>query len=68
MAKPLRPLIDRVLGGTLDAELRARRERGDTFDAIARWLLTEHDIDVTSEAIRQWVRDLPDPEPEAASA
>lgn len=60
--------MDRALGGTLDAELRARREKGDSFDDIARWLAVAHDIDITSETLRIWCRDLPEPEPEKATA
>lgn len=55
MARSIRPFVDQALGGTLDSELRERRERGESFDSIARWLAAEHGIDVTSETIRNWV-------------
>lgn len=52
------PLVDRILGGTLEAELSARRSNGDSYDSIARWLATEHDISTTSETVRMWCRSL----------
>ena len=49
-----RDLVDRILGGRLDAELAARKDNGDTFDEIARWLEDTHDIKVSRETIRNW--------------
>jgi hypothetical protein len=54
------PLVDRILGGTLRTELEKRRAEGDSYDAIARWLATEHDIQVTDETVRGWCVRFPD--------
>jgi len=61
------PLIDRLLGGTLEAVLRERRETGQSFAEIGRWLLTEHDLAVSIDTIRRWCSDL-GIEKQAASA
>lgn len=50
------PLVDRLLDGTLEAELRRRRAIPDSFETIARWLIAEHDIDVSSATVRRWCR------------
>lgn len=55
MARSIRPFVDQALGGRLADELRERRQRGDTFDGIARWLHIDYGIEVTSETIRNWV-------------
>lgn len=54
MAQPIYPLVDRILDGCLERELTERRERGDSFATIARWLHSEHDIAVTAETVRSW--------------
>lgn len=62
-------LVDRLMDGNLAAELLRMRaqEPPETYERIARWLSTEHDVQVTAEAVRQWVRDLPSQPIEAAS-
>lgn len=64
------PLIDRLLGGTLEARLREQREGGASFADISRNLFTEHDLTVSIDTVRRWCMDLgiEKPEPEAASA
>lgn len=54
MAQPIFPLVNRLLGGKLPDLLREKREAGETHERIARWLHTEHDIDVTAETVRGW--------------
>ena len=54
MSTPIYPLVDRILDGKLDKELRQRRKRGDSYQAISRWLHTDHDITVTTETVRKW--------------
>lgn len=61
------PLVDRILGGTLATELEKRRADGQSFDAISRWLLTEHDVQVTAETVRTWCI-APNRFPDEASA
>lgn len=62
------PLIDRLLGGTLEARLRERREGGQSFAEIARWLLVDHDLTVSIDTVRRWCADLGIEKPEAATA
>lgn len=52
--RPIRPLVDKALGGKLDTELVTRRDAGNSFDQIARWLAFDHDIHVSSETVRGW--------------
>lgn len=54
-SQPLRPLVDRILGGTLNAWLTERRDQGLSYDAIARQLERDHGVSVTSETVRTWV-------------
>lgn len=51
-------LVDRLLDGKLEQELRTRRAAGDSFETISRWLAVDHSIDVTSTTVRTWCRDL----------
>lgn len=69
MAKPsMSYLVDRLLDGKLEQELRSRRAAGAAFDTIARWLATEHAIDVSSVTVRRWCLDLGiETEPEAVA-
>lgn len=60
-------LLDRLMEGQLADELRRLRAEGESYERIARWLSTQHDVELTAEAVRQWVLALDD-EPEAASA
>lgn len=48
------PLVDRILEGRLEQELTDRRTAGESYDAIARWFAATHDLEVTSETVRQW--------------
>lgn len=56
------PLIDKILGGNLATELARLRGEGVSYDGIARWLLTEHGVHVSSETVRRWMREHVDPE------
>ena len=47
-------LVNRVVRGRLRTELVKRRERGDSFQAIAFWLRSIHGIEVSHETVRQW--------------
>lgn len=47
-------LVDRIVPGGLDAFLEAARDEGQSYRTIASRLLAEHDIEITSETIRQW--------------
>lgn len=62
------PLIDRLLGGTLEAHLREQREGGESFATIARGLLLNHDLVVSTDTVRRWCMELGIEKPEAASA
>lgn len=49
------PLIDRLLNGKLEEELRRRRTApAESFETIARWLANEHNITVSSATVRRW--------------
>ena len=60
------PLVDKALGGQLEAELRRLRGEKQSYESIGRWLLTEHGIEVSTEMVRRWVRALPEPEAAAS--
>lgn len=49
------PLVDRLIPGGLPSWLIAARDEGDSFEAIARRLATDHDITVSTETVRKWV-------------
>lgn len=51
------PLADKALGGTLEARLRAAREKNESFDEIAIGLRAD-DIRVSGETVRQWCHTL----------
>jgi len=61
------PEADLAAGGDLAAQLRARRGAGESFETIARWLLTSHAFTVSAETVRRWCADL-DAEPKATTA
>lgn len=48
------PEADLAAGGTLALELRQRREAGESFATIARWLHVTHDFTVSDETLRRW--------------
>jgi hypothetical protein len=50
----LRPLVDRLLGGSLTARLDAQRREGMSFEAMAESLKRDLNIVVTGETIRRW--------------
>ena len=52
------PFVDRILNGQLEAELRQRRAVPESFETIARWLIAEHGIDVSSATVRRWCIEL----------
>jgi hypothetical protein len=57
MAQRIYPLIDRALGGTLEARLRLLREAGESYDEIAHDLRGDN-ITVSGETVRKWCIDL----------
>ena len=52
------PLADRIIPGGIHAWLLARRAEGLSAESIARQLHTEHDIVVSGQTVRTWLRDL----------
>lgn len=59
------PEADEATGGTLAEEMQRRREAGDSFAAIARWLHATHDFTVSDETVRRWCDRLSIEKPEA---
>jgi hypothetical protein len=53
MAQAMKPLVNRILGGTLDRRLKRWRAEGHSYDSMAR-LLGEEGIDVNGETVRRW--------------
>jgi hypothetical protein len=43
-----------AFGGDLPELLAEARDRGLSFDAIASWLHTDYDIDVSGRTVRRW--------------
>lgn len=54
MSVPIRPLVDRILGGTLTEYLSGLRGEGLSYEAIARRLDSDHDVTVSAEQVRRW--------------
>lgn len=52
------PLYDRVLGGRLELILRRYRNQGLSYEAIARALAVDHDINVVGATVRRWLNEL----------
>lgn len=52
------PLYDRILGGTLTALIRDNRKAGLTPAEIRDVLRDDHDVTVSVETVRRWVREL----------
>jgi hypothetical protein len=50
----LRHDVNRALRGTLDDQLRSRRERGDTYTDIQFWLFQRTKRRVSDETVRSW--------------
>lgn len=51
-------LVDRLLDGKLEQELRSRRAANESFETIAQWLNSAHSIDTTGTTVRRWCIDL----------
>lgn len=49
------PLVDRILDGHLEQFLTEHRARGLSYEAIARELYKQFDIDVSAKAVRRWL-------------
>ncbi|HKY14800.1 MAG TPA: hypothetical protein VJM33_07720 [Microthrixaceae bacterium] len=47
-------LADRVLDGRLAEQILERRQNGESYQGLTRWLLLEHDITVSIETVRKW--------------
>lgn len=58
MATRTLPLVDRALGGTLEARLRKGRSEGLTHAEIAEDLAAEVQIVVSRETVRKWCHEL----------
>lgn len=58
MAPSIYPLVDRIMGGTLTDYLRTERDKGNSFESIARSLSADHAVIVSGETIRQWCSDV----------
>lgn len=54
---PVRPLVDRILDGQLDALLLDWTADGMSPNAISRKLLVEHDLDIGEDTVRKWIAD-----------
>ena len=51
-------LVDRILDGHLAEFLTEARANGQSFETIARDLYIQFDIEISSHAIRRWVKAL----------
>lgn len=54
MSTPLRPLVERILNGRLTDVLIERRAEELSYEQIARYLATVHQIEVSGEQVRKW--------------
>lgn len=52
--RPIKPLIDKALGGRLDELLADLRSQGLSYETIAARLYSEHGIEVSGETVRVW--------------
>lgn len=52
------PLVDKIFGGEFAEWLRTARSEGKSFEAIARTLAEEHEVNVTGETVRRWCSEL----------
>ena len=48
------PLADRALNGQLGATLQDLRSKGLSFEAVAKVLVSDYDLDVSSATVRRW--------------
>lgn len=51
-------MADRLAGGSLPAKIRALRDDGLSWEAVAGRLYADHGIEVTAQTLRTWGRDL----------
>ena len=51
-------LVDRIVGGTLTADLHRWRAEGLTYETISRKLASEKKVDVSAATLHRWVRKL----------
>jgi len=58
MSVPIKPLVDRIMGGTLVDFLTSARADGLSYERTARKLAAEHDIDVSAEQVRKWCTEV----------
>ena len=49
-------LVDRIIPEGAASWLLEARERGDSFETIARRLSAEHAVPATAETVRQWLK------------
>ena len=59
------PIYDRILGGRLEKLLRRYRAQGLSYEAIARRLYVDHDVEVTGKTVNRWMTQFDDREPAA---
>lgn len=57
---------NRALGGNLAGELARLRDEGHNYEQIARWLLTEHGVNVSRNTVQNWHEQYLDDAAEAA--
>ena len=55
---PIRPLVDRVLCGELDATLRRYLQEGLSPPRMSLRLASEHQVEVGAPTIRKWLAEL----------
>jgi len=52
------PLVDRILDGQLAERLTEWRAAGDSYASIVYKLRSEHDVTVSIETVRRWLKAL----------
>jgi hypothetical protein len=52
------PLVDRLLDGKLADTLIRYRDDGLTFDQMVTSLKADHDLDVSRETFRRWLKKI----------
>lgn len=48
------PLVDKIMEGRLDEQLRRWRSESLSYEQIARRLLTDFEVDINSTTVRRW--------------
>jgi len=51
-------LVDRIVGGTLTADLHRWRTEGLTYESISRKLAADNKVDVSAATIHRWMARL----------